>query len=127
MQIIDQNILELKKVEDQLAELTAKKEELRKEIFGIVENEGLTDGYKNEYASVSYVARKSIKFQDKEALLEDLKKKKLVKYFQVIPEQVIPEHLEFTPEFEKDVKDETFTHKQVELDVKNNLAIKFAK
>ena len=61
MNPIDGRILELKGIEQKMEELTKQKDGLRKEIFGIIENEGLTDGYKNDVATVSYVERKSVK------------------------------------------------------------------
>lgn len=127
MNQLDQNILELKKIEDQITELSSKKEEIRKEIFGTIENEGLTDGYKNELATVSYVERKSIKIADKEKLLEFFKKNKLVKFFDKIPKQIIPEHLELNKEFEKEVKAGLYQNELVEVETSSNLSIKFTK
>lgn len=120
MNTIDQRILELKTIGTQQKALAEKEGELRKEIFGIIENEGLTDGYKNDYATVSYVERKSVKIKDEKKLMDDLAKQKIVIYV-----QEIPAHLELTPKFTKDVKEGKFIHPEVELELANNLAIRF--
>jgi hypothetical protein len=120
MQTIDKRILELKGVEKAIENLTKQKEDLRKEIFGIVENEGLTDGYKNEDATVSYVERKAVKIKDEQKLLDDLIKQKVVKYF-----KEVPAHLEITTQLTKDVKEGVFSHPEVEVETSNNLAIRF--
>lgn len=118
---IDERILELKSVEKDLAELNDKKESLRKEIFGIIENEGLTDGYKNKEATVSYVERRTVKIKDEAKLLEDLTSQKIVKYY-----QEIPTHFEFTEKLKKDAKEGVFSHPEIEVEIGNNLAIRFA-
>lgn len=120
MEQIDARIFELKGIEQQIQTLDKQKEELRKEIFGIIENEGLTDGYKNKDATVSYVERKTVKIKDEKKLLDDLTAQKIVKYF-----QEIPTHYELTPTFNKDIKDGVFKHPEVEIQVSNNLAIRF--
>jgi hypothetical protein len=125
MKPIDMHILELKTVETQIAALGARKDELRKEIFGIVENEGLTDGYKNEYATVAYVERKSVKIADEKKLMDDLTAQKIVKYYEEIPEQIIPAHIELKPQLTKDFKDGKFTHPAVQVETATNLAIRF--
>jgi flagellar biosynthesis/type III secretory pathway protein FliH len=125
MKRIDQSLMELKTIEGQIEALTNHKEELRKEVFGIIENEGLTDGYKNEYATVSYVERKTVKIKDQEKLLNELKEQKLVKYFEEVPEQIIPAHLEVKPTLTKDIKDGKFTSDLVEVETSNNLAVRF--
>lgn len=120
MKTIDTAILELKGIEQHIEQLTKAKENLRKEIFGIIENEGLTDGYKNDVATVIYVEKKTVKIKDEEKLLKDLEKQKIAKYY-----QTIPKHLELTPKFSKDIKDGTFSHTEVEVETSNNLAIRF--
>jgi hypothetical protein len=120
MKPIDTAIIELRAVEAQMDALKAKGEDLRKEIFGIIENEGLTDGYKNENATVSYVERKTVKINDEKKLLDDLSQQKIVKYI-----QEIPAHLELTPDFTKDVKAGKFTHPEIEIQTAHNLAIRF--
>lgn len=121
MQTIDQNLFELKTIETQLEALSGKKDELRKEIFGYIENNGLTDGYKNEIATIAYVERKSVKIKDEESLLKDLKKDKIVKYY-----KEIPKHYELTAELTKDIKAGVFSHPEIEMTNSQGLQIKFA-
>lgn len=116
---LDQKIAEYSQIEAQIAVLTEKKEELRKEIFGYMEDNGLTEGYKNEQATVSYVQRKAIKIKDEAILLKDLVKQNIVRYF-----SVIPKHLELTKEFEKDVKDGKFKHELIDVEVSPNVQVR---
>lgn len=120
MKPIDQRILELKALDIQIGILGEKKEELRKEIFGIIENEGLTDGYKNENATVSYVERKSVKIADQAALIKSLEDQKLTKYL-----EKIPAHVELSPKFTKDIKDGNFKFDGVDIETTNSLSIRF--
>lgn len=126
MENIDIKLYELKQIEGLISEMGEKKEVLRKEIFGFIEDNGLTDGYKNDIATVAYVNRKTVKIKDQEKLLKFLAKNKLTKYFEVIPEQIIPEHEELKPELTKDIKDGKFEHSEVEMEIANNLMVKFA-
>jgi hypothetical protein len=120
METIDVRILELKGIEQKMEEISKQKDELRKEIFGIIENEGLTDGYKNELATVSYVERKNVKIKDEKKLLEELASQRITTYY-----QEVPAHYELTPKFTKDVKEGVFSHPEVEVETSNNLAIRF--
>lgn len=119
---LDVLILELKAAENAAATINETVANLRKEIFGIVENEGLTEGYKNDYATISYVTRQKIDIVDPEKLLKDLEAQKLVKYY-----QTIPEHKEFTPKLMKDIKDGTLSHEAIKVETNNNLAIRYNK
>jgi len=125
MERIDQQLLELKTIETQIEALTKQKDEVRKEVFGYIEDNGLTDGYKNEIATVSYVERKSVKIKDQEKLLKELAEQKLVKYYNVVPEVVVPEHLEAKPELTKDIKAGKFEHPDIEVETSSNLAVRF--
>jgi len=120
MNQIDNRILELKSVEQKMEELANQKDDLRREIFGFIENEGLTDGYKNKIATVSYVERKTVKIKDEHKLLKDLEKQKIVTYY-----KQVPAHLELTDKFTKDIKAGLFHHPDVSLETSNNLAIRF--
>lgn len=121
MENIDIKLHELKQLDGLIDVMSAKKETLRKEIFGFIEDNGLTDGYKNDIATVSYVERKTVKIKDEEALLEDLQAKKLTKYY-----EKIPAHYELSPQFQKDVKAGRVFHSEAEVETANNLAVKFA-
>lgn len=125
MERIEQQLIELKTIDSTIEGLTKQKEELRKEIFGYIEDNGLTDGYKNDIATVSYVERKSVKIKDTDKLLKELEDQKLVKYFEVVPQQIIPEHKELKPSFTKDVKDGKYQSDLVEVETSNNLAVRF--
>lgn len=125
MERIDQQLIELKTIEENIKMLGEKKEVLRKDIFGYIEDNGLTDGYKNDVATVSYVERKTVNIKNQEELFKDLEKQKLVKYYELIPKKIIPAHAELKAEFTKDVKDGKFEHPQIEVEVKSNLAVKF--
>ena len=126
MENIDIKLHELKQIDGLIEEMTAKKDTLRKEIFGFIEDNGLIDGYKNDIATVSYVERKTVKIKDQGKLLAYLDKNKLVKYFEVVPEQIIPEHAEIKPELTKDIKAGKFEHPEIEVETATNLAVKFA-
>lgn len=60
-------------------------------------------------------------------MLADLQKQKLVKYFSVVPQKVIPEHLELIKEFEKEIKSAALAHPEVEVQTAAHLAVKFNK
>lgn len=126
MENIDVKLHELKQLDGLIDEMSAKKDTLRKEIFGYIEDNGLTDGYKNDIATVSYVERKTVKIKDQEKLVKYLTDNKLTKYFEVIPEQVIPEHTEVKAELTKDIKAGKFEHEEIEVETATNLAVKFA-
>jgi len=119
---LDARLLELSQIAGSIEQLSAKEQELRKEIFGIIENEGLTDGYKNSIGTVSYVERKNVKIADEKALLEELSRDRIVKYY-----KEVPAHLEFQPEFTKDVKAGTFKHPSVSVETSSNLSVRFNK
>lgn len=125
MERIDQQLLELKTIEGQIEHLTKQKEEIRKDVFGYIEDNGLTDGYRNDVATVSYVERKTVKIANQDKLIQDLQNQKLTKYYDVVPEQVIPEHVELKSELTKDIKAGTFIHPEIEIDVTNNLSVRF--
>jgi hypothetical protein len=122
---LDTRLQELHGLSARIERLNAEQEALRKEIFGIIENEGLTDGYKNALATVSYVERKTVKVSDQETLLKDLQEQKIVKYFAEVPEVVVPAHIELKPELMKDVKSGKFSHPAIEVQTATNLAVRF--
>jgi len=122
---LDARLQELKGISDRIEKLQAEEDEIRKEVFGIVENEGLTDGYKNELATVSYVERKTVKVADQALLLKNLQEQKLVKYYTEVPEVVVPAHAELKPEFMKDVKAGKFSAPGIEVESATNLAVRF--
>jgi hypothetical protein len=123
---IDNKISELKTLEDQISKLTELREATRAELFQVIEKESL-ETYKNDNATVSYVVRKSVKIKDPEKLLADLQSQKLTKFYEVVPEEVIPEHLTLKPEFDKEIKEGKFNHPEVEVTESKNLSIRFNK
>jgi len=122
---LDTKLSQLKELEIKLENLTNLKEKIRNEIFKIVEEENLNQ-YKNEVATISKVERKTIKFvKDKEEILKELEKNKLVKYFDVIPEEIIAEHKELNKNFDKDIKEGKYKIDGIEVDTKTFPAIRF--
>lgn len=120
-QQIDELLLELRKVQEQIQPLEAKEEELRKDIFGRMENEGLIDGYSNDIATVSYKTTKKVEY-DKDKMLDALMEKNCVRYFANT----------ILPTFEKDIKDNkltpamgVFTEEDIEIKTSNSIAVKF--
>jgi hypothetical protein len=122
---LDARLLELKGISERIEKLQAEENEIRKEVFGIVENEGLTDGYKNDLATVSYVERKTVKIADQDSLLKLLREEKLVKYYVEVPEVVVPAHAELKPELTKDVKAGKFSAPGIDVETATNLAVRF--
>lgn len=123
-----ENLLkDVKTLEDEKSLLETKIKEQRGQIIEVLEKE--TDGgYKCEIATVSKVTRQTIKYQDKEATLQKLEELGLPKYFDIIPEEIIPEHKEINKTFEKDVKDNAFSLKDldgVDVDFKETVQIRF--
>ncbi len=122
MEPIDTLLIELKTINKEKEALEAKDKELRAELKGRMENDGLTDGYKNDIATVSYKTLKSVKIADESKLLDTLIEKQCVRYFAY----------DITPAFAKDVKDKKltpehglFTEDEVTIETNNSIAIKF--
>jgi hypothetical protein len=119
---IETLLTELKGVNSQMEELKTKDSELRKELMGRIEDEGLTDGFSNDTATVSYNTRKSVKIEDEQKLLDTLVEKQCVRYYAI----------QLTPAFEKDVKDKKltpehglFTADEVKVETSNNISVRF--
>lgn len=122
---LDLKLTQLKTLEDNITKLGNEKEELRKEVFAIIETENL-DQYKNEVATVSRVEKKTIKFiKDKEEILAEIENQNLVKYLDIIPEEVIPEHKELNKNFDKDIKEGKFILDGIEVETKLSPMIRF--
>lgn len=120
---LDTKLQSIKTLEDEKNLLEIKIKDERQDVFNILEKENYKQ-YKNDLATVSYVERKTIKFKDKEKVLNNIEN---TKYFDVIPEEIIPEHKEFSKIFEKDVKSGEVEIVGVEVDVKKSPMIRFAK
>ncbi len=116
---LDKKLIEYSAVSKKIELMTEIQDELRKEIFGYIEDNGLTEGYKNDIATVSYVQRKAVKITDETKLLKDLISQRIVNYY-----KVVPEHYELSPNFSKDIKAGVFKHELVEVEEKPGLAIK---
>jgi hypothetical protein len=122
---LDLKLSQLKSLEDNITKLGNEKEELRKEVFAIIETENL-DQYKNEVATVSRVEKKTIKFiKDKEDILAEIENQNLVKYLDIIPEEIIPEHKELNKTFDKDIKEGSFVLEGIEVETKLSPMIRF--
>src|SRR5689334_22226709 len=96
---IETLLTELKGINSQMEVLKTKDSELRKELLGRMEDEGLTEGFKTDVASVSYNTRKSVKIEDEQKLVDTLVEKQCVRYYAI----------QLTPSFEKDVKEGKLT------------------
>ena len=108
MQILETKLSQLKSLEDTIKLVTEQKDALRKEILGILETVKI-DQWKNDVATISKVTKNVIKYEKPiDEILKELENQKLVKYFQVIPEEIIPEHKQISKQFEEDVKNKTF-------------------
>lgn len=108
MQILETKLSQLKSLEDTIKLVTEQKDALRKEILGILETEKI-DQWKNDVATISKVTKNVIKYEKPiDEILKELENQKLFKYFQVIPEEIIPEHKQISKQFEEDVKNKTF-------------------
>lgn len=124
---LDEKLKQLKTLEDQIALLENKKEAIRKETMSIIETE--TDGqYKNEIATVSKTERKTIKFiKSSEDIVKEIEDMNLPKYLELIKEEIIPEHYVLNEDFDSDIKDGIFKLEGVEVETKENIAIRFNK
>ena len=119
---IDKKLSQLKTLEDSIKKLEEEKVTLREEVFSTLETENLSN-YKSDIATISMVERKSVKYITKpEVLINELEDQ----YVDVIPEEVIAEHKEINKSFTEAVKN-GIKFAGVELEVKENLAIRFVK
>lgn len=109
MKILEEKLNQLKSIEENLKIITEQKDALRKEVLEIIEKENI-DQFKNDSATISRVKKVTIKYEKPmEEILKHLKENKLVKYFNVVPQQIIEEHEELNKQFEDDVKNKVFT------------------
>ncbi len=123
-QQLDTILVSIKNLEEEKNLVEEKIKEERQKVFQILEDENIRQ-YKNEVATVSYIEKKIIKIEDKEKLLENIKD--LPKYYDVIPEEIIPEHKEINQQFEKDVKIGILKIEGVEVEIKKSPMIRFNK
>jgi restriction endonuclease S subunit len=124
----DEKIKKLKALEVQLANLTAKKEALRAEVFAYFEKESL-DQYKVEgVATIARVTRKTIKFERPASeILEDIKRQNLVKYIISVPQQIIEAHDSLNTTFDKDIKEGNLTIEGVTVESQTSIMARFEK
>jgi len=119
---LEKKLSQLKTLEDNIKKLGEEKTALREEVFSTLEAENLSN-YKGDVATISMVERKSVKYLIKpEELIEKLDDK----YVDLIEEEIIPEHKEISKYLATDVKN-GIEVEGVELEVKENLAIRFNK
>lgn len=124
-QELDSKLEYLKQLEEQLERVSFEKETLRKEVLEILKNENLSQ-YKNDVATISQVEKKTIKYiKPVEEVLASIEQQKLVKYIEVIPEEIIPEHKLLNKNFEKDVKEGKFILEGIEVETKFSPMIRF--
>lgn len=120
MEKLNTLLTDIKTLEAEKTLIDEKVKKARQEVFNILEAENMQQ-YKNpELATVSYVERKTVKYQDREAVLNKLVEMNLPKYF-----EVIPEHKEIKKTFEDDIKKGQFNLDGVEVEVKKLPMIRF--
>jgi septal ring factor EnvC (AmiA/AmiB activator) len=115
---LEKNLKQLKNLESEISALEELKNKIRGEVFEVLEKEQMSQ-YKSDIATVSYVEKRTVKY-DKDKALE--KVKDLPKYY-----EVVPEHRELNKEFEKDLRDGKIEIDGAEIEVKKMPMIRFAK
>ena len=119
---LDNKIDELKLIDSKIEDLSALREQIRQDIFSLLQQENLVQ-YKGAGATLSIREVKIVKLiKPKEQLLSELPKK----YIVTIPQQVIPEQKDFSPELERDVKN-GIKVKGLELETKVSLSVRINK
>jgi hypothetical protein len=122
---LEAKLQELKTLEDQLNLVGEQKDKIRKEVLEILQEENIKT-FKNDVATISQVERKTITFvTSKESVLERLEKDNNIRFFDVVPEEIIPEHKELNKEFDKAVKSGELAYEDIELKVTYSPMIKF--
>jgi len=118
---LEESLKSIKTLEEEKTLLETKIKEERQNVFNVLESENLAQ-YKTDIATISYVERKTVKYDNKEEVLKTLEARNLVKYI-----EVIPEHKEINKDFEKDVKNGIEEFTGVSVDVKKSPMIRFNK
>jgi hypothetical protein len=122
MQELEQTLNTIKKLEDEKSLLEEKIKSEREKVFNKLEEEQLGQ-YKSDIATVSYVEKKTLKFEeDKENILQKIEEQGLRKYY-----DIIPEHKELNKTFDKDIKDGKVNLDGVNVEVKKMPMIRFNK
>jgi len=118
---LDQQLNQLKNLESEIKALEDLKTKVRTELFEVLEKEEIGQ-YKNDIATVSYVERKTVKYEDKENILKKLEEDKLPKYYDVIPETKA-----INKKFEEDIKSGDYKVEGVNVEIKKLPQIRFNK
>lgn len=121
MDNLNEKLAQLKELETTLSNLTNQKDEIRNEVFTILKEQNIGQ-YKSDIATVSYIQRKAVKYQDKQVVLKQIEEMNLPKYL-----QIIPEHKEINKTFEDDIKNGVFAMDGVTVETNELPQIRFAK
>ena len=97
----------------------------RKQLLELLKKEEVKT-YKNDFATVSSVERKTIKFNiDKSNVVADLMNKNLQNFIDYTPEQVVPAKYELNKDFEDRVKKGVLEIEGVEVVTSETVMVKF--
>ena len=120
-------LIEIKQYEDESKKLSDLISEKRAEVLNELNTQELKQ-YKDDIATISFTERKTIKYKiEKEELLKKLEEQKLVKYIDIIPEQIIPETKQINKMFEDDIKNGITKFNDVDIEIKEIPMIRFNK
>ena len=123
---LEESLKDIKILNDEMSLLQEKISAERQKVFDVLESENIGQ-YKCDIATVSYTERKTIKYQDKEMILNKIVSDNLPKYFNVFPEEIIPEHKELNKDFENDIKNGIYKIDGVDVETKKLPMIRFNK
>lgn len=118
---LESSLKAIKALEEEKGLLEERINAERQVVFKVLQDVGV-DQYKTEIATVSYVERKSVKYQDRGAILNRLEEMNLPKYIEVIPARK-----EINKQFEDDIKNGVFKLDGVDVEVKALPQIRFNK
>ncbi len=121
---LNQMLGDLRTLQSKIDDLETKKTSIRAELLEFLKTEDIKS-YKNDFASISYVERKSIKIQDREAVIGHLLSNGLTNFLELVPEKIEAEHYELNKDFDDRVKKGFLQVDGVEVTVTELPQIKF--
>ena len=121
---LDAKLERLKELQAEIENLEATKTSLRAELLDTLKIEDIKI-YKNDFCSISYVERKTIKIKDREEVIGFLVSNNLKNFLDFIPEKIEHEHYELNKDFDDRVKKGVLKIEGVEVMVTELPQIKF--